>query len=211
MNKTLPYDPGAKIAKYRKKLKLTAEEVAEKAGFGLTRSIVANLENGRKDDITVRQLIAIAFVLQVSPATLVFDVRKPYHQMVLTGGENFEASVAVWAARDWFGGLVDPELLHASVNGEPYDGQAKSGDHWIEQLITETLHRRMDLLRQLRTIEDRYAALRASMTEETGSDMPEGMKSDVEASRRVIHAELYTTDRALRASGVYLDDDGPGF
>jgi transcriptional regulator with XRE-family HTH domain len=61
---------GLNVAKYRKVAKISAEELAVKAGRGLTRSIIANLENGRKSDLGVNQLIAVADVLGVAPDAL---------------------------------------------------------------------------------------------------------------------------------------------
>jgi len=68
---------GKNLARYRKAEGLSAAELAEKVGEGLSRSVIANLENGRKDDITVRQLIALANVLRVPPAVLVVDLFSP--------------------------------------------------------------------------------------------------------------------------------------
>lgn len=68
---------GRQVARYRKAAKLSGEELAEKAGVGLTRSVIANLENGRKDDVTVTQLMALANALHVPPALLVADVFDP--------------------------------------------------------------------------------------------------------------------------------------
>lgn len=68
---------GNNIARYRKAEGLSAAELADKAGEGLTRSVLANLENGRKDDVTVKQLMALANALRVPPAFLVADLFDP--------------------------------------------------------------------------------------------------------------------------------------
>ena len=68
---------GRNIARYRKLAGLSASELADRVGEGLTRSVIANLENGRKDDITVKQLFALAAVLEVPPAYLVVDTYRP--------------------------------------------------------------------------------------------------------------------------------------
>lgn len=68
---------GMNVARYRKAEGISAAELAEKAGEGLTRSVIANLENGRKDDVSVKQLMAISFALHVPPALLVADVFRP--------------------------------------------------------------------------------------------------------------------------------------
>lgn len=68
---------GLNVARYRKAEGLSAAELSEKAGEGLSRSVIANLENGRKDDVTVKQLVALANALRVPPATLVADLFDP--------------------------------------------------------------------------------------------------------------------------------------
>lgn len=68
---------GLNIARYRKAEGLSASELSDKVGEGLTRSVIANLENGRKEDVTVKQLIALAVTLRVPPVALVVDYFDP--------------------------------------------------------------------------------------------------------------------------------------
>ncbi|MGK0715029.1 helix-turn-helix domain-containing protein [Leucobacter sp. W1153] len=68
---------GLNIARYRKAEGLSAAEVADRAGEGLSRSIIANLENGRKNDLSLRQLISVAKVLRVPPVALAVDLFAP--------------------------------------------------------------------------------------------------------------------------------------
>ena len=66
---------GRNVALYRRALKMSAEDLAETVG--MTRSVVANLENGRKDDVTVKQLVALASALGVPPVALAVDINDP--------------------------------------------------------------------------------------------------------------------------------------
>lgn len=59
---------GRRMGYFRRLKDMSAAQLAEAAGQGLTRSVIANLENGRKADLTVQQLLAIAEALDV-PAT----------------------------------------------------------------------------------------------------------------------------------------------
>lgn len=68
---------GQNLARYRKAEGLSASELADQVGLGLTRSVIANLENGRKDDVTVKQLIALGNALRIPPAFLVVDIFTP--------------------------------------------------------------------------------------------------------------------------------------
>lgn len=62
---------GRRIAYFRKERGISAAELAERAGAGLTRSVIANLENGRKSDLSVQQLFAIADTLNAPASSLV--------------------------------------------------------------------------------------------------------------------------------------------
>lgn len=68
---------GANVARYRKAAGMSAEALAQAAGAGLTRAVLSNLEHGRKDDVTVTQLLALAHALRVPPVALIVDVFNP--------------------------------------------------------------------------------------------------------------------------------------
>lgn len=75
---------GDRLSKYRRLAGITARELAEQAGLGLTRAIITNIENGRKTDITVDQLIALSTVLGVPPVVLAVPVDRPFVFVRLT-------------------------------------------------------------------------------------------------------------------------------
>ncbi|UUE19874.1 helix-turn-helix transcriptional regulator [Microbacterium sp. J1-1] len=62
---------GRRIAYYRGKAGLSAAELADRVGMGITRSVIANLENGRKADLSVLQLFAIADALDAPVSSIV--------------------------------------------------------------------------------------------------------------------------------------------
>lgn len=68
---------GKQVQRYRKLAGMSGEALAEAAGEGLTRSVIANLENGRKSDVTVHQLMAISSALHVPPVALLADLFDP--------------------------------------------------------------------------------------------------------------------------------------
>jgi transcriptional regulator with XRE-family HTH domain len=71
---------GRNVARYRKLAGMSAAELAERAGHGLTRSVIANLESGRKSDVSVLQLFAISATLGVPPIRLLIDIERPFDQ-----------------------------------------------------------------------------------------------------------------------------------
>lgn len=84
---------GLNISRYRRAEGLSAAELSELAGEGLSRSVIANLENGRKDDVTVKQLVALGNALRIPPAALVVDIFNPGadapYYMPLARGKGF--------------------------------------------------------------------------------------------------------------------------
>lgn len=68
---------GRAIRHYRTKRRLSAEQLAEAVsnlGLRYTRTQVSNLESGRRDTITVGEVIAFAAVLDVPPTLLLFPI-----------------------------------------------------------------------------------------------------------------------------------------
>ncbi|UFS59509.1 helix-turn-helix domain-containing protein [Subtercola endophyticus] len=55
---------GARIKEARKVLGMSAEALADKTGS--SRSVIANIENGRKSEITVSELVRFAIALECS-------------------------------------------------------------------------------------------------------------------------------------------------
>ena len=93
-------DIGKRVARYRRIAGLSARELAERAGCGLTRGVIANLESGRKTDITVDQLFALSVVLGIPPLVLALPLDAPYRHVALTDGTE-KVVVPVWLADRW--------------------------------------------------------------------------------------------------------------
>ncbi|UAJ78627.1 helix-turn-helix transcriptional regulator [Leifsonia sp. ZF2019] len=87
---------GQRIASFRKEHGMSAEKLAEVSGAGLTRSVVANIESGRRGDIPLSQLLAIAWALGVPPAVLIFDTSRPRDTIETTGGDRSIAELLDW-------------------------------------------------------------------------------------------------------------------
>jgi transcriptional regulator with XRE-family HTH domain len=73
---------GARVKEYRLRLGLTREQVAErcrKIGSDITASVLVNIETGRRDkktgvrrrDVTIDEVLALAYVLDVPPLILI--------------------------------------------------------------------------------------------------------------------------------------------
>lgn len=54
----------------RAELGLSARQLAEIAGEGLTRGVIANIESGRKSSVTFEQFLALCRALEANPLDL---------------------------------------------------------------------------------------------------------------------------------------------
>lgn len=63
-------DFGERIARFRKELNLSAQDLSDCLGGAPSRSAIANWETGRRKDINVGELVAVAAVLSVEPADI---------------------------------------------------------------------------------------------------------------------------------------------
>lgn len=105
---------GKRIAEYRRLAGLSARELAERAGTGLTRGVIANLESGRKSDLTVDQLLAISATLGVPPMALALPIDRPFEQIEISDG-TAARTAPTWVAREW---MQHPDSAAAFAMGD---------------------------------------------------------------------------------------------
>ncbi|SDY84775.1 hypothetical protein SAMN05661080_04795 [Modestobacter sp. DSM 44400] len=68
-------------------------------GHPLPRSVIANLESGRRDTVSVAELLVLARALEVPPLQLVFPIGREAMNEVLPG-----TVIPTWLAAQWFTG-----------------------------------------------------------------------------------------------------------
>jgi transcriptional regulator with XRE-family HTH domain len=93
------------IKRFRQERDMSAQQLADetaKLGFLVPRSVIANLESGRRNSITVPEILVIARALQVAPLLLLFPVGQQ-EIFEVTPGIN----VTAWDAAKWFAGDAD--------------------------------------------------------------------------------------------------------
>lgn len=94
---------GRRLARYRKRANLTAEQLAERIpNPDITRGVIANIESGRKRDLTSTELALIASGLDVSPIALLVDMNDPF------------AVVDIPGLADGYRGLTNTEYVFAT-------------------------------------------------------------------------------------------------
>ena len=74
------------------------------AGVDWQRMVVAKLENGWRQDVSVAELLALARVLQVSPVHLIVPPDADTYQVTAGTRDTAGTTVPADLARDWIGG-----------------------------------------------------------------------------------------------------------
>lgn len=81
-----------------------ADECARLGHPGLQRTVISNLENGRRRDVSVADVLVLAAALEVAPAALVFPVGYAAEVECLPGRTSPPLEAA-----DWFAGAAAEE------------------------------------------------------------------------------------------------------
>lgn len=90
------------VRRHRLARDLSAQQLADRCaelGHPIPRSVLANLESGRRETITVPELLVLARALEVPPVLLLFPLGRVEQMEVLPGRD-----VATWPALLWFTG-----------------------------------------------------------------------------------------------------------
>ncbi|MGY1609368.1 helix-turn-helix domain-containing protein [Geodermatophilus sp. SYSU D00700] len=100
---------------------MSAQQLADATvnlGHPVPRSVIANLENGRRDSIGIPEVLVLARALDVPPVTLLFPLGRRSDVEVLPG-----TSVGTWTAVRWFTGEGGtPRASDGAEVSEPYSG-----------------------------------------------------------------------------------------
>lgn len=94
----------AEVRRERVKRKLSTQQLADRCdrlGFPIPRSVLANLENGRREAVSVAELLVLAAALEVAPGLLVNPLGHQATTEVLPGRE-----LPAWEAILWLSGQV---------------------------------------------------------------------------------------------------------
>ncbi|MFI5851566.1 helix-turn-helix domain-containing protein [Micromonospora chalcea] len=96
----------AEVRYWREQRGMTALQLARRTaqlGYQMPRSVLANLENNRRDTITVAELLILAAALDVPPVLLIAPVGRERDIEVLP-----ETRTTPWHVRGWIHGAVEP-------------------------------------------------------------------------------------------------------
>lgn len=98
---------GQRIAYYRKLNGWSAERLAQEAGEGVTRAILAQLEAGRRDSVSLQQFMAICLALAVPPAALLADPLHPARLVERPASMGGEGPIPVGRLQLWAAGELN--------------------------------------------------------------------------------------------------------
>lgn len=112
----------AQIRLWRERRGLSALQLSERTkglGYHIPRSVIANLENDRRDTISVAEILVVAAALDVPPIMLITAVGQEPAVEILPN-----VVVTPWKARGWIVGAVDPGYGRFSPNAWQESRQA---------------------------------------------------------------------------------------
>lgn len=112
------------IRRHRQERGLSAQKLADRCqdlGFAVPRAVIANLENGHREAISIAELLILAQALEIAPARLVLPLG-----MV----ENVEMApgrmLPTWEAMRWFAADDDVVSLFAHHETLIFDWQSSA-------------------------------------------------------------------------------------
>lgn len=99
------------VRHYRKRRRMSAQQVADacrELGHDIPRSVIANLENGRRDSVSLAEWLTLAAALRVPPLLLLFPLGRAERTEVLPDVETSPWLALQWAETGQLPGLEPP-------------------------------------------------------------------------------------------------------
>lgn len=127
----------------RKRKGLNATELGklleEKADLGWDRFTVANLEQGRRQNVTLSELLALAMVLDVAPVHLFVSLDGDERIAVTPKATYSAASVRAWVRGERPLPGVDPRVYRTEVPAEEWQDVEAPKDVQVENEVSRHL------------------------------------------------------------------------
>jgi transcriptional regulator with XRE-family HTH domain len=178
----LAHKIAAEVRYWRERRGLSAQQLAERTrqlGHHVPRNVVANLENGRRETLSIAEVLILAAALDVPPVLLVAPVgRKRYVQLLP------EVVATSWEARGWIHGATEPQYSGASAV------------HWQESrraVILFDMHRL--LVREHEQIERRVQRFSESSPGAPGDMIAEIFRRERGSVEEYVTELVYSLDR----------------
>ena len=91
---------GKRLAYYRKLSGMSAEQLSQKVP--MSRAVIANIESGRKKDVTVDEMLALAWALDIPPVALALPIEQPNVFLNPAEGTREASRFRAWSVIEWF-------------------------------------------------------------------------------------------------------------
>lgn len=163
---------GQRLAKYRRLAGLSAQQLSDKIGGMLSRSVIANIENGRKTDLTVDQLIALSWALDVPPVALALPLDEPWRYVRIVDSEDHIVAERAVHSVLWF---IDQGELPMTEN----EKSRSSAGRVLAKTTVRTLQKYGWALLESRMHKDEQARVEAERELERLSEELEGLGVDM--------------------------------
>lgn len=92
---------GERLAHFRRLSGMSAQQLSDAIGGELSRGVIANIETGRKKDVTLDQTIALAFALKIPFVALAVPIFEPYKWVRLIRGKDVKADMRAAELANW--------------------------------------------------------------------------------------------------------------
>ncbi|OZC80534.1 transcriptional regulator [Rhodococcus sp. 06-418-5] len=161
---------------------LSAAKLADRTvdiGFGISRSVVADLETGRKKSIDVPELLVLAAALGVSPAQLLYPDLPKGPVEILPGLEQESHDALRWFSGE--AGLMKPSPDWTETNTEESVGM------WVREQFDPRNDRvgiTREWLQSLQTMRRARVQLRNGLSKSESAEHIETMQMAYEDARR---------------------------
>lgn len=188
------------VRRYRNERGLSAQQLSDACsnlGMPIPRSVLANLESGRRTTLTVPELLILAKALGVPPLLLVFPVGRRELTEALPGRE-----VPTWEAARWFTGEEPFPTRHGDewlVSTQDHADWAEGGAPLVDMRFQEALFK--DWRQARNAVADAWRRLE----EAEGDEARQVVRGEIAARERAVRdveAELRRVRSTMRSAGL---------
>ncbi|MFD5724691.1 helix-turn-helix domain-containing protein [Streptomyces sp. NPDC058368] len=212
----------AELRRHRERRGMSAQELADECarlGSPIQRSVIANLENGRRASVGVAEVLIFAAALRVPPGLLISPVGQVPAVEYLPGQEGDPFAVLQWVA-----GATTMDGEASDVTGNPlplYDeltellSEVLDNREKIESLVEITgnlAERHEALLARRRALGDEFNSLRADSDRATEKLSSEGEVSQVALQEaRQLLDRMKSVNAEMTATSAEIEKIGQPF
>lgn len=160
----------AEVRRHRQEQGLSAQQLSERCaqvGMPIQRSVLANLESGRRSTVTVAEVLVLAAALRVAPAQLIFPVGYQEKVEVVPGVEDSPYEAVQWLRGAKHLGRFGKFIATTSTPITAFDRHHKNVNSMYAAMARRDRYRRqyLEALERKERGRDRYIEVEAEIAE----------------------------------------------